>query len=120
MKKVLLYKAKYDTAVFDISTSELENKAYKAIFKELDKDYEAYSDLYDDLEAFNNEVVCRHCNGTGKVKSMSDQDHKSYIKMSELYKKAKKGDIESLKELLKWRSRSHFEYEGLEEKVVEK
>jgi hypothetical protein len=80
MKKILLYgNRKSDTYAFDASTPELEATSFLMLFNILDKDWQVYS--------------CGDLNST----------HQQW------YNKAKAGDAEAAKKLLK--ARRSYEYE---------
>jgi len=111
MKKVLVYEnRKIDPTIWDISTKELEDKAFKSLFKLLRTEWEVYSDLdYPDDTRKELESCTHQCEG--HKPNDYEEELRSHLYQFNLYTKAKKGDIRAIKELLNYRKDHDYEYE---------
>ena len=123
MKMVLVYgNRKSDTTCYDASTEELAQKAFWALFKVIDKDWECYEDLKDfDSEAGELGMTYEQIEAlpAGSIKDKALDTYHKYLSAggdrdttklhAEWYKKAKGGDYRALMSLLK--ARKTWEYE---------
>lgn len=128
--KLLVWKFKYDDIYYDISTKAKEEAAYRAMFSELDVEFEVYAELTDtDLKEAEDELAeLLKYKAEADEKKLSqflaDNLHRafadipsreSYVrglkKQVALYKKAKAGDYAAIRELLNYRSKEDYEYE---------
>lgn len=125
--KILIYgNRKQDDDIWDISTPELAEAAYRELFKTLDEYWQVYADLDDE----ENEEVVPLCEPCGKNLHRLCEDKKECPCVSEdcpafkrrngyeqslknrqkdLYRKAKAGDYAAMKKLMD--SRTSYEYE---------
>lgn len=106
MKRVLVYgNRKSDSVIWDASTPKLEEKAFKALFKVLET-WEVYGELIDpEPRRSRCKHTCEHHDSMpDSTNSEKKEDHHR-----QLYKKAKQGDFQALKLLL--RERQDYEYE---------
>ncbi|VVB80366.1 Uncharacterised protein [uncultured archaeon] len=122
MKKVLIYEnRKCDPYIYDISTPELEEKSFLALFNVLDNEWSVYNDL-DNLEtpprpSLTLEQIAEL--PSGNVRLLAEREHAEYNSLMKdfrrsseqkrLYELAKKGDTKSARKLL--RQRVDYEYE---------
>lgn len=125
--KVLKYEnRKIDIELFDISTPEKEGAAYLRLFKELDEEWQCYSDLEE-----TEPVLCVPCkdgqhkycgkDAAGctcvetpecKEENWRRRSRNTVSKLQqELYKKAKTGDVKAIKRLMT--ARRDYEYESV-------
>ena len=103
MKQVLIYEnRKIDPIVWDVSTLELRAKAFMALFKILDVDWEAYSDLDDECV----EEGCSHSCTYHKV----IESTRPNLDQQGLYAAAKDGNAKAAEQLLQMRR--DYEYEN--------
>lgn len=127
--KVLKYEnRKIDIELFDISTPEKEEAAYRRLFKELDEDWQCYSDLEETEPTLcdpckdGQHKYCQKdnagctCAGTPECEKENwyrrSQNYTSKLQQ-ELYKKAKTGDVKSIKRLMVARRDCDIEYESV-------
>ena len=122
--KLLVYgNRKQDDEYYDVSTTELEEKAYRAIFKTLDE----YWGVYADIEEFEPTTEpCEACakgyhKGCAGVEDCScvecgDKNprraraRREKTRQSYLYREAKGGNFAAMKALMN--ERRGYEYEG--------
>ena len=130
--KVLKYEnRKSSSTLFDISTPEKEAAGYLRLFKELDEDWQVYSDLEEDES-----VMCdactegqhKYCKGYSESCSCdatadcANHNHRAVYKRQceaaqrELYTKAQAGDWKAAKRLMV--ARKSYEYEYVSELEV--
>lgn len=103
MKKVLIYEnRKIDPIVWDVSTLELRAKAFMELFRILDKDWEAYSDLDDECI----QEGCSHSCTYHKV----IEPTRPNLDQQGLYAAAKGGNAKATEQLL--HMRRDYEYES--------
>jgi hypothetical protein len=125
MNKVLMYgNRKCDPTFWDVSSRSLEDKAFLELFEMLDEHWEVYSDLGEieqpQLPSLTQEQIDALPEGRVKQTALEEQkeyperlrEYKQAVRQKELYDKAKQGDTESLKSLMR-RRKSH-EYEQWE------
>ncbi|MBI2448869.1 hypothetical protein HYV49_01085 [Candidatus Pacearchaeota archaeon] len=125
MKKVLMYKGKYENLFYDVSTEELKSESFLKLFNFLDRDVIAYVNLTSDEK----EPICSFCNNSGKVSSTNcgitrqldcpdcggnikrdRQYYKNNVKPErEYYNKAKTGDADAAIRLLNHRKKYQYE-----------
>lgn len=113
MKKILIYHGKHGDITYDASTKAKEALALKKIFKFLDsKDWDAYFELKDKPEPLPTSKPCEFCKGKGTTPPSGQErmDYDELVKQHALYKKAKKGDLKAIDDLLS--ARENYEYEG--------
>lgn len=105
MDKILFYtNRKIDGGLaWDASTPWLEEKALKALFKFLDKDM----GFYDELKEENYMPERMIFDG---VSSVRPADMRDLITQRDWYRRAKKGDMKSLRWLLEHRKHCEYEY----------
>lgn len=95
MKKILTYSnRKIDDMIWDVSTHEKEQKAKKALFKILDKDWHMF-DFIEKYTTLRVEKVCKSC-GNKTIKEEKGEYSLDYLQ----YKGAKKGDYYDISNLL--------------------
>ena len=103
MKQVLIYEnRKIDPIVWDVSTLELRAKAFMELFRIIDKDWEAYSDLDDECAEAGCSHTCAHHRKVEPTRPNPDQQA--------LYAAAKGGNTKATEQLL--RMRRDYEYES--------
>jgi hypothetical protein len=125
MKEILVYYGKHGEVYWDATD---RHKAYLALFKHLDKDWNFYH-ILKDLDALEKEVEkCKdtleelkrtlpdksHVLFPGHQKAIEDMERKiqhynSFVGMAKLYAQAKKGNASAANQLLGWRN--NYEYE---------
>jgi hypothetical protein len=123
--KVLVYGNRKSEEMWDASTPEKEEAAFKALFKFLDEEWDCYCELADAKEP----VMCEACSKTYcagctrrdtcacKEKSCpSNANHNDFEKFHRIrwvtaYQKAKAGDYKAMRSLMNDRSSRHYEYE---------
>lgn len=128
--RVLKYEnRKCPEQLFDISTPEKEAAAYLRLFKELD----GYWQCYADLAEVEKPVLCepcqaklhKHCAGCCSCIETEECKRKNREYRQEnlvnrmqrpLYLKAKAGDVDAIKKLMK--ARSNYEYEEVRHQRV--
>lgn len=97
MNKVLICDSKHDYVVFDVSTPELEDRAYRALF-ELGKEWAFYYEQVEELER-------------GYQPPLGKQ-HYRLASDTELYRLAThQDDIQAIKQLINRRNSEAAEYE---------
>ena len=103
VNKILRYgNRKTDDVVWDISTPQKEEKAFRELFAILKDEWQVYSDLE---EPYYGDSCGHQCEaGHNPVVGDSTDEHQL-----ELYKKAIVGDIKAIKSLLELRK--DYEYE---------
>lgn len=124
--KILIYgNRKQDDVLYDISTPEKEEAAFRAVFKTLDEKWHVYSEIG------RESVVCEACQkgyhrGCEDVKDCActepncprNQKKQPFeIELRQrwiaLYRQAKTGDFKAMKRLMQDRSERNHEYEEL-------
>jgi hypothetical protein len=124
MKKLLVYgNRKCNNVYWDISTAKLEEKAFRALFKLLDTEWQVYVDLTEGPEKLefpvNHPVGCM-CEDCKSIRSIERDRERWYGQESdqrEWYQLAKKGNYQAIKDLLK--VRQDYEYEQWSIEAVE-
>jgi hypothetical protein len=126
MAKLLIYgNRKQDDDIWDISTPELEEAAYRELFKTLD----GYWGVYADLAEEEPKEICEPCSkdlhrlcedtencaceaaACSTAAGRHSYEKKVQARWPELYKKAKAGEFAAMKTLMTERSQRHYEYE---------
>lgn len=120
--KILIYgNRKQDDAIYDISTPEKEEAAFKAVFATLD----GYWRVYADLQNFKEPEICEPCQkDLHRLCESSDCGCKPCSKVHDslericdrdrwaaLYVRAKTGEFAAIKKLMEERSNRNYEYE---------
>lgn len=124
--RVLVYgNRKQDDVIYDVSTPEKEEAAFRTLFKLFDEEWQVYSELKD----VDPPIVCEactksYCKGCEdqedcacQIKGCpSNENHNNFEKSVRLrwigyYQKAKTGDAKYMKMLMSDRSSRQYEYE---------
>lgn len=126
--KVLVWTNKYGGELYDASTPEAELAAYKAVFEEMDGD-----DFYIDIEEAGEPITCepcqkqlhRHCEKGNCICTEAECKRKvgrlsREQEMARMFKAAKSGNLQAIKEFVMKRSKEGYEYEAVEIKQVQK
>lgn len=129
MKQILVLSSKHNTVYYDASTPELEKVAYLKAFK-FNDEFTVYTDLdpkHSELKDFKKELDELKKAFPKLPKSLKESTKEQISELesriseletqTELYLKAKKGDVEAIKELMELRK--DYEYEGISIESVE-